>query len=211
MEEKIKLKRGISPTELDVMNIPSLEFTGEWKDAFDNPEATGIWFILGNSGNGKTRFIVKLSKYLTRFGKVVVDSLEEGASKAMQKAWREENMKEVSGKIMLVRESLDHLCVRMNRRKGPRIIVIDSIQYSKLTTAQFYEFAEKYEDKFLIIFISQANGTDPKGAVANAIMYHANQKFWVEGHRAFSKGRSIGPKGYYTIWEEGAAAYWGDK
>ena len=29
-------------------------FEGSWKDAFGEPERTGIWFIWGNSGNGKS-------------------------------------------------------------------------------------------------------------------------------------------------------------
>jgi hypothetical protein len=210
MEEKLKIQRGISPIELDAMNIPTLQFTGEWLDAYDKPEATGVWFIWGNSGNGKTRFIAQLSKYLTQFGKVVVNSLEEGASNAMQRAWRNVNMKEVTGKIHLVRESMEHLQVRLDRRKGPSIAVIDSVQYSKLNSTAFMEMKEKYAGKKLLIFISQAEGSDPKGATSDTIMYDASLKIWVEGYRAYTKGRSIGPKGYYTIWDEGAAIYWGD-
>jgi len=33
----------------------------------------------------------------------------------------------------------------------------------------------------------------------------------VEGYRAFSKGRTFGELGYYTIWPERAEAYWGVK
>jgi hypothetical protein len=41
-------------------------------------------------------------------------------------------------------------------------------------------------------------------------MYDASLKIWIEGYRAFSKGRYIGPNGgVYTIWEEGAEKYWG--
>ncbi len=42
-------------------------------------------------------------------------------------------------------------------------------------------------------------------------MYDASLKIFVEGFRAISKGRFIGPKGYYTVWEEGAERYWGKK
>jgi len=42
-------------------------------------------------------------------------------------------------------------------------------------------------------------------------MYTADLKIWVEGYRAFSKGRTFGELGYYTIWPERAEAYWGVK
>ena len=42
-------------------------------------------------------------------------------------------------------------------------------------------------------------------------MYDATLKIWVEGFKAFSKGRFIGEKGNYTIWEEGANKYWGEE
>lgn len=212
MEERIKLRRGVSPRELDEMKIPTFNFSGEWYDAFGNPDSKGVWFIWGNSGNNKTQFVADLGKYLTNFKKVAIDNLEEGASAAMQRTWRRINMKEVTGKMLLLeKESIEHLCIRLDRRKSPDIVIVDSVQYTKMKAAQFYAMAEKYEkQKKLLIFVSQAKGDQPKGSLADAIHYHASQKIWVEGGRAYSKGRSIGPKGYYTIWPGGATDYYGD-
>jgi hypothetical protein len=42
-------------------------------------------------------------------------------------------------------------------------------------------------------------------------MYDATLKIWVEGYRAFSKGRFIGSTGQYDVWAEGAERYWGSK
>ena len=55
-------------------------FEGAWKDAFGEPERTGIWFIWGNSGNGKSSFVMQLCKELCKFDRVTYDSLEEGTS-----------------------------------------------------------------------------------------------------------------------------------
>ena len=41
-------------------------------------------------------------------------------------------------------------------------------------------------------------------------MYDATLKIWVEGYRAFSKGRFIGRTGKYDIWPEHAERYWGE-
>jgi len=40
------------------------------------------------------------------------------------------------------------------------------------------------------------------------VLFLANQKIWIEGHRAISKGRSNGTTGYLTIWDKGATTYW---
>ena len=50
----------------------------------------------------------------------------------------------------------------------------------------------------------------PTGRSGKSVMFDASLKIYVEGYRAFSKGRFIGPKGYYDIWPEEAARYWGE-
>ncbi|WP_367867868.1 hypothetical protein [Pedobacter sp. WC2423] len=205
------MKRGISPAELESIIFEDFDFEGEWFDAFDKPETNGIWFIWGNSSNGKTSFILKLIKYLTTFDvKAIYDSLEEGRRKSMQKAFREANMKEVTGKVIMVQEPIEELKVRLKKRDSAKVVVIDSIQYAMLSFQQFLSLKREFPKKLFII-ISQAEGRKPKGRMANDVMYDADLKIWVEGHRAISKGRYIGKKGYYTNWIEGAARYWGQE
>nr|DAL37874.1 MAG TPA_asm: hypothetical protein [Caudoviricetes sp.] len=74
---------------------------------------------------------------------------------------------------------------------------------------EYIRFKEAHRDK-LIIFISHAQGKAPRGSAAQSVMYDATLKIWVEGFKAFSKGRFIGEKGEYTIWDEGANRYWGE-
>lgn len=203
------MKRGMTPAELDAKNFECFEFSGEWFEAFDKPETTGVWFICGNSSNGKTSFVLKLIKYLTTFDrKAVYNSLEEGDRKTMQDAFRRANMNEVTGRVVMVQESIEDSTERLKKRYSPDILILDSIQYSGLTFRQYLAFKKLHKSK-LILVISQADGSKPKGKMAKDVMYDADLKIWVEGHRAISKGRYIGTKGYYTNWIEGAAKYWG--
>ena len=56
-----------------------------------------------------------------------------------------------------------------------------------------------------------ADGSQPVGRTAKSVMFDADEKIWVEGHIAFSKGRYIGANGgSYVIWKEGAERYWGE-
>ena len=205
------MKKGITPAELDAIKFEVFDFAGDWFDAFDNPEINGLWFIWGNSGNGKTGFILNLVKYLTTFKrKVIYNSLEEGRRKSMQDAFRRANMTEITGKIILVQESIEELEVRIAKRRSAQIIVLDSIQYAGISFKQFLALKKRFPEKLFIV-ISQAEGKMPKGRMAKDVMFDADLKIWVEGHRAISKGRFIGKKGYYTNWIEGAARYWGQE
>lgn len=56
------------------------EFEGIWKEVFGNPETTGGWIIHGDEKQGKSTFALMLANYLTKFGKVLYISAEEGIS-----------------------------------------------------------------------------------------------------------------------------------
>lgn len=197
--------------ELLSMKFDTFPFEGEWYDAFDMPERKGVWMIWGNTGNGKTSFVMQLCKELCKYGRVAYDSLEEGACLTMQNTLRRFNMQEVNRRfILLDAEPIDQLSLRMKRQKAPDFIVIDSFQYTQMTYAQYIKFKEKHRNK-LLIFISHASGKNPDGRSAKKVAFDASLKIYVEGYRAFSKGRFIGPKGYYDVWPEEAAIYRGEK
>lgn len=201
------MKRGITPKELDAMKFDVFDFEGEWFDAFAKPERNGMWFIWGNSGNGKTTIVLKLVKYLASFEKVIYNSMEEGKRKTMQDAFRTVGMNEVTSKVLLVKETIDDLIVRLQKRRSAKVVVIDSIQYSGLNFKSWLKLKAMFAD-VLFIIVSQAEGKKPKGRPADDIHYDADLKIWVEGHRAISKGRYIGKVGYYVNWLEGSLKYW---
>lgn len=184
-------------------------FDGRWADAFGRPERTGVWFVWGNSGNGKSSFVMQLCKELCKYDRVVYDSLEEGASMTMQQSLQRHGMGEVGRRFHLLDvEPVKELSDRLKRRKSWNIVVIDSFQYTRMSYNDYIRLKEQHRDK-LMIFVSHAKGRMPRGSAAESVMYDATLKIWVEGFKAFSKGRFIGPTGQYTIWEEGAAKYWG--
>ena len=94
-------------------------------------------------------------------------------------------------------------------KKSARIVVIDSFQYTLMSYRDYLAFKQQFPDK-LIIFISHADGKNPAGRSAKSVMYDASLKIYIEGYRAFSKGRYIGEKGYFDIWPERALKYWGE-
>ncbi len=210
MKSNLGLQRAKSVTDILKIKRQSFDFEGLWEDAFGSPEKCGIWFIWGNSGNGKSSFVMQLCKYLAKFGKVSYDSLEEGSSLTMQNTLIRFGMSEVNRRFLLLdNEPIDQLSERLLQKRSPDIAVIDSFQYTQMSYRQYIAFKEKHRNK-LLIFISHADGKMPAGRSAKSVMYDASLKIWVEGYKAFSKGRFIGKTGMYTIWDQGATNYWGE-
>lgn len=159
--------RAKSVSELLATKVETFPFKGEWYDAFGEPERKGVWLVWGNSGNGKTTFVVQLCKYLCQFERVIYDSLEEGAGLTMKNTLVRCGMLEVNRRFLLLdNEPMDELSERLLRRKSPGIVVIDSFQYTQMSYKQYIVFKEKHKDK-LIIFVSHADeSSHPVGVPA---------------------------------------------
>ena len=204
------MKRALSVHEVLSMKKAVLPLGDQWEAMLGSPERTGVWFIWGNSGNGKSSFVMQLCKELCKYGRVAYNSLEEGDSLSMQNSLKRYGMSAVNGKFMLLNcEPMTELDERMSRRKSPDFYVVDSFQYAQMSYKEYVRFKEAHRDK-LIIFISHADGRNPAGRAAKSVMYDATLKIWVEGYKAISKGRFIGSTGEYVIWLDGAERYWGE-
>lgn len=205
------MRRGYSVKQAMTVKVHQLELSERFERAFGSPETTGVWFVWGESGNGKTSFVMQLCKELTRFGKVVYDSLEQGLGASMQQTLRQQEMVEVNRRFMILdRESLAELDHRMKLPRSPKIYVIDSIQCIEASIGEIRKFLRRHRDR-LIIFVSQTEGSHPSGRTAQRVMFDADMKIYVEGFRAMSKGRFFGTEPYYTVWGEGAERYYGSK
>lgn len=197
------MKKALSVTDICKKSYKLLPFEGEWKAAFAEPERVGTWIIWGNSGSGKSTFAMQLCKELSRYGKVIYDSLEEGTSLTFRNKIAQLGELE-RGKFQVVSESMAELSSRLEKRRSADFVVIDSFQYTEFDYRSYLEFKKKHANK-LLVFVSHAEGRNPAGRSAKSVMYDATLKIWVEGYKAYSKGRFIGDNGgVYTIWEAGA-------
>lgn len=200
-----KPKRGYSPTEVTAMRRPSFEFDGDWKASLGTPAQSGTWIIWGMPGNGKSSFVMQLAKYLCRFEKVIYDSLEESTGLSLQMSLKRHKMEEVNGRLLILdKEPKERLIERLQKKRSPGIVIVDSLQYIGLTYQSYKEMKEALPNK-LIIFISHAEGQRPGGRIGRAVEYDADIKILVQGFRAMAKSRFMNSPGVpFTIWEEGA-------
>lgn len=209
--------RAISNKNVLTAKFETADFDGAFLASFGRPELRGAWIIYGGSGSGKTTFVMQLSKYLTRFRRVAYDSLEQGLSLSLQKAWERVGMEEAGSKIILLsKEGLKELTQRLRKKHSPDVIVIDSVHYlRRFNMDQYQTLRDEFPHK-LFIFISHEKGGQPKGTMAQNIRYDSDIKIRVEGYKAFVTTRyevaELGEGGAdFVIWEQGAQEYWVDK
>ena len=203
------MAKTLSARQVLSMKFDTIRLGGGWDGCVGEVEPAGVWFIWGNSGNGKTSAVVSLCKEFSAYGKVLYNSREEGYSLTMQNTLRRYGMGELGARFQLANLTLKELDEKISRPRSARFIVLDSFQFMGINYREFRAFCEKHPNK-LLVFVSRTRGRQPDGRSACSAMYDASCKIWVEGYKAFSKGRFIGDTGEVTIWEEGARKYWSD-
>lgn len=196
------MKRAYTPTQLDTKRLITMPFDGEWQALMGQPERAGSWLIWGNSGNGKTSFALQLAGYLTRFGRVAYNSLEEGISESLKRNVRINGLVGVKRLLLLDKEPMDELVERLRRPKAPNIIIIDSLQYSGMNYREYKQLRDEFRSR-LFVFVSHADGKEPAGRTARSVRYDANVKIYIEGYRAYAVSRYGGGEPY-IIWQSGA-------
>ena len=190
------------------INEEPIVWSKQWEEAFGNPANCGLWFVWGNSGNGKSNFCMQLAKELAKKNRVLYIPLEEEYTSTFKQLLIQTSMTEVKRTIMFAKHATPHwLADKLKSRRSPQVIIVDSVQ----KFARKYEEIQKLISRFpnkLWIFVSQTEGKTPRGKAAVDCKFYAGQKIWVEGYKAISHGRSK-PGGQYIIWLEGALKYWG--
>jgi hypothetical protein len=209
--------RAISNKNVLTAKFEVAEFDGAFLASFGKPELRGAWIIYGGSGSGKTSFVMQVCKYLTRFRRVAYDSLEQGLSLSLQKAWERVGMEEVGNRIILLnKESLKDLRLRLAKKQSPDVVVVDSVHYwLGLKMSDYINLRNDFPDK-LFIFVSHEKGGQPDGKLAQKIRYDSDIKIRVEGYKAFVTTRyEVAERGEggadFIIWGQGAQDYWVDK
>lgn len=198
MAEKIKERqRGLRLLSADTVlgiKFKRVEFEGEWRDLIGCPALVGVWIIWAQTSNGKTTAAMKLAKYLTDFEKVMYWSKEEGVSDSLQDAiLRAKLDPKQKRKFFFVpqEETFESFKERLRDPKSPKVVFMDSLQVmAKLYGSQFYyELKEEFAHKKLFVFISQAEGQNPKGAIGDDVRYDANVKMRVERFKLTAESR----------------------
>lgn len=191
-----------------------IDFSEPFAEAFGNRERGGIWIVYGKSGHGKTSFVFSLAKEFDRLGmRVLFVTLEMGFCSDFQSMLLDADIRSTTSDIQFC-DSLtaDELADQMKKQRSPDVVIIDSLQYFSdqygATAEQIIDLRKKFRNK-IFIYVSHVEGREVEGKVAYHVKRDSFVRIQVEGFRAIYRGRGkAGPRGYYTVWEEGAANYW---
>ncbi len=182
----------------------SLPWEGAWIESFGDVPENELWFISGASAGGKSSFVMKLAKELTKYGTVLYCSYEEGVSQSFKKRIERERMAERQGRFRVVTDdTFEELMERLAKPKSAKFVIIDSFQDSGLTYDQAIELRKRFGRKSFI-YISQEHKGSPMGKPAVRLKYKAGVKIRVVGYKAYCQGRFTGNESApFTIWEDG--------
>lgn len=199
--------KAVSVDQLMKTKFRTFPLTGNLQKLLGTPERTGHWFVYGESGHGKTTLLMQIAKELTAYGKVEYNTLEEGARLSMALAVRENRMDECrKGRFKILDKlPIPELLERLSKPRSAKIVIIDSLQYTFMEKRQFADLDRAFGNTHLFIWNSHAAGKMPVGALAESIMFHADQKIYVSNFTAYSKSRTNrGKTSAYVIWADGA-------
>ncbi|WP_088394113.1 AAA family ATPase [Flavobacterium davisii] len=161
------------------------------------------WFIFGDSGQGKTSYTLALVKELTKNYKVLYNTLEEGDKKSFQNAIRRTGLKG-NKNFLYLQANYEQIIEQLLKEKQPKIVVIDSAQYLfRGKQVQHYaNLVNKFKNT-TFIWISGADGTKPKGKIADDIRYDCDIVIFVKDFKAEIKKNRFEANASYIVWEEG--------
>lgn len=199
------VKRAFSYEDIQRKKFKLLDFTGQWLKHIGKPERSGAWTIYGYSGHGKTSYEMQLAKFLCSFERVHINSLEEGMRQSFKDALNRYNMDAVKSKWTFQKETYEELWERLDRKRQPKVVFIDSLQYffRGKRIKHFFDLIEKFPDT-LFVFIAHANPNGSiKGKLAEDVLYHSDVKVSVVDFLATVITRYDGGGEPFVVFEKG--------
>ncbi len=172
-----------------------------------------IGIVYGESGNGKTEFLIQLAKYLTKFGKVAWLSYEQRHGYDLQRAVARNQMEDVSGSFIVIDplaksddkgRLFESLLQEMGKRNSPQFYIVDSYDYVNFSKEEYQTLRNKFGDRKGIIFVSHSKGKKPKRTVAEYIEYDCGFSIYVKHFIAFVQKNRYSGFEPYIIWEQKA-------
>lgn len=201
-----KIKRALTVQNVLDFKSEKIKFKGRFYDVFGHPQNKGRWIVVGNSGSGKSSFMMQLAKEFARSEKVLYNFLEEDLDDDnVQERLVLFKMHDVTKNFTMVSEPIEVFTKRLKMRNSAQVVIIDSAMYffRGYTFDKFLEFTRMFPKK-LFVFTAHGKGSQPRTEFENSIYFDATQKIFVNGFLATNKGRKYGPNAkFYIVWQKG--------
>lgn len=157
------MPRVINIKTLREKQFHTLDIDGYYLNLFGKPERNFKALFYGPSGSGKSTFALKFVDYLSTHlnAKVLYNSHEEGYSETLRLRVLENDIS--ARKLFFAdRMNFSDMCEKA-KRGHYRFVVIDSIQYMRLTYKDYQAFEKRFPRKALILISQAKNNGGIKG------------------------------------------------
>jgi predicted ATP-dependent serine protease len=127
-------------------------FNDEYRRLFGNPEQRFVAMCYGESGSGKSVFMLKFADYFARnFGKALYNSHEEGANQTIVDRINNFN---IGASKLFVANALpfEAMCQKIEKNYY-RLVILDSVKYMGFNFAQLKELRERFANRKLSIMM----------------------------------------------------------
>ena len=154
------------------------------------PERKFTMICYGESGSGKSVFLMQFSNYFAKtFGKSLYNSHEEGANQTIQD--RINNFGIDASKLFIADAmSFDEMCTAIEKNYY-RLVIIDSVKYMGFTFNQLRELRKRFANRLLCIVIvdfGSAKGSPDSG---KDLIHASDVKMYFKNGRVYSISRYL--------------------
>ena len=168
----------------------TLELNEEYKLLFGNPERKFIAEAYGESGSGKSVFLLKFANYFAKnFGKVLYNSHEEGANQTIQNRI---NNFDIDANKLFVADALPYetMCEKIERNYY-RLLIVDSVKYMGFTFAQLKELRERFAKRQLSVIMVDFGTVQGKPLNGVDLLHASDIKLFFKNDRVYSTSRYL--------------------
>lgn len=195
-------QRNYSVNDIKAWKFSKLSMPEEWVNHLGHITENFRMIITGKSGHGKTEYAMQLSKMLAlHYGKVSYNSTEQGRSASFKDSFLRNQIDEITGgKWMMCdpsQRTFEPWFKRLQRPNSGRVIILDSIDYMKLTIDQYKQLHERFRHKSLIVI----GWSDPMDINTKKIRYMCDIKVEVDNYKAEIASRFGGNK-TWDVWPD---------
>jgi len=196
-----KMKRQIYNIKtLKDKKFQTLEFNEQYKMLFGSPQRNFIAMCYGESGSGKSVFLLKFADYFAKnFGKVLYNSHEEGVN---QTVIDRINNFEITAKKLFIGNALnfDEMCEKIEKNYY-RLVIIDSVKYMNFTFAQLKELRTRFAKRQIIVIMVDFGKAKGKPQSSIDLLHAADVKMYIKQGHINSVSRYLPTEVNYTLFK----------
>jgi predicted ATP-dependent serine protease len=167
-----------------------LELISEYAELMGIPEKKFISIFYGESGSGKSVYVLRFANYFAKnFGKVLYNSHEEKVNQTIQD--RINNFNIDAQRLWVANGiSFERMCEYIEKNYY-RLIIIDSVKYMNFTIDQLKELRERFAKRQLSVIMVDFGDSKGKPASGKDLIHASDVKMYFKNGRVHSTSRYL--------------------